>query len=149
MEWLLCALSEVGCWVEIEEKNPQLLHVMLPLGGTLQIHVGNNANDLYLYKCKVTGRWHFLTNNDCGKQKIYYGSDTLWSYTQYNYHELPDIVARLNDEEVTLRNAAQQRSLVFMGVLRRRCRSIVSKDMAWLLGRTHYTLELQAARESL
>lgn len=147
MEWLFHSLSEVGCWVEIQEKNPYLLHVMLPLGGTLQIRVGNNAVDSYLYQCKVEGRYDYLTNNDCDKKKIIFGIDTIWHYRLHDYHGLPVVVARLNDDEVALRNQAQQRSLVFMGVLRRQ--RLVCKDMAWLLGRTHYALELKRARDSL
>jgi hypothetical protein len=145
MEWLFHSLSEVGCWVEIQEKNPYLLHVMLPLGDTLTIRVGNAATKFYLYKCKVAGRFWFLHNNDVQHTKYRKQQFTTWSYTYSDYRGLPEIISRLNDEEVALRNQAQQHSLVFMGVLRQ----LVCKDMAWLLGRTHYALELKRARDSL
>jgi hypothetical protein len=65
-----------------------------------------------------------------------------------------DVICRLNDREMALRNQAQAEALLFIGVLQkydlqRPLYQRLTKDITKWIGRLFYDLALKRARESL
>jgi hypothetical protein len=145
MEEMWNFLSTMGIWLEGDGVDN--ISVQLPLGDTLEITNGVDSLEF-----RVKGRFQFLCelipNLDVPDNKGY----TFW--LRMHLLRNVDVICRLNDREMALRNQAQAEALLFIGVLQkydlqRPLYQRLTKDITKWIGRLFYDLALKRARESL
>lgn len=151
LEAIRSLLVEARIWIEGDCLNS--IEVQLPLGDELKI-IGNSLSD-YLVHFRLKGRFVFLSNYlPLTSNNIDENGYTQWMSHTTSPFRLVDIISRLNDTEIGLRNQVQAQALVVMGALQKQdiqrpLFQRVTKNIVQWIGRLYYAAALERARESL
>lgn len=159
MEDLWQQLKMCGYWLEGGDDDNHLA-IQLPLGGALEIRFHPNNTVWKEFSFQVYGRWTFIKDRvpragfNLRQEKGYTKWENNYELDDNYYHDFHNLIGRLHEAEIGLRNQAQADAAFYLCVLRRWDQQKpvfqrLTKDITQIMGTIFYDRAIERARESL